>query len=69
MYEDNAKRRMTLYVRRGSEGTTTAFRYVSDNGVAAFYWIDRPLSYAVIARMEREELLRLARIVYEALGR
>ncbi len=69
MYEDAAKRRITLYVRRGGKSTNTAFRYVSDGGVAAFYWIDRPLSYAVIARMEREELLRLARIVHDALGR
>ncbi len=68
MYEDAAKRRITLYVRRVDETTNTAFRYVSDGGVAAFYWIDRPLSYAVIARMERDELLRLARIVYDALG-
>ena len=69
MYEDSAKRRIALYVRRGDESTITAFRYVSDDSVAAFHWKNRPLSYAVIARMERKELLRLARIVYEALGR
>ncbi len=68
MYEDAAKRRLTLYVRRGGEGTNTAFRFVSEDGVAAFYWMDRALSYALIARMEREELLKLARIVYGALG-
>ena len=68
MYEDADKRRMTLYVRRGGEGTNTAFRYVSEDGVAAFYWMDRPLSYALIARMKREELLELARIVYGAVG-
>ena len=69
MYEDAAKRRITLYVRRGGDSANTAFRYVSENGVAAFYWIDRPLSYAVIARLERGELLRLARIVYESFER
>lgn len=68
MYEDADKRRITLYVRRGGEGTDTAFRYVSEDGVAAFYWMDRPLSYALIARMKREELFELARIVYGALG-
>lgn len=68
MYEDAAKRRVTLYVRRGGEGTNTAFRYVSEDGVAAFYWMDRALSYALIARMKREELLKLADIVYGALG-
>jgi len=68
MYQDADKRRLTLYVRRGGETANTAFRYVSEDGVAAFYWIDRPLSYALIARMERDDLLALARIVYDALG-
>ncbi len=40
---------------------------VNDVGVAAFYWIDSPLSYALIGRMERDELLKLARIVYDNL--
>lgn len=64
MYQDKQKRRVTLYVRRGGTGGKTAFRFVSERGVAAFYWIDSPLSYALIGTMKREELLRLARIVY-----
>ncbi len=68
LYEDADKRRLTLYVRRSGEGTNTAFRFVSEDGVAAFYWKDQPLSYALIAGMEREELLKLARIVHGALG-
>lgn len=68
MYEDGAKRRVTLYVRRGKSEGRTAFRFVNDRGVAAFYWIDAPLSYALIGRLEREELLKLARIVYAGLG-
>lgn len=68
MYENDKKQRVTLYVRRGGDGGKTAFRYVSQDGVAAFFWIDKPLSYALTAKMEREDLLRLARIVYDALG-
>ena len=68
MYEDTDKRRVTLYIRRTGKGTNTAFRFVSEDGIAAFYWKDQPLSYALIARMEREELLKLARIVHGALG-
>ncbi|MHA1107871.1 MAG: anti-sigma factor family protein [Alphaproteobacteria bacterium] len=67
MYQDKAKRRVTLYVRRGGDGGRTAFRFATERGVAAFYWIDSPLSYALIGRMEREELLKLARIVYDNL--
>ena len=37
-------------------------------GVAAFYRLDRALSYALIARMKREELLKLAHFVHGALG-
>ena len=68
MYEDGAKRRLTLYVRRESEARNAAFRFASEGGLSAFYWIDSPLSYAVIGRMEREELLKLARMVYGKLG-
>ena len=68
MYEDGAKRRLTLYVRRGREARNAAFRFASEGGLSAFYWIDSPLSYVVIGRMEREELLKLARMVYGKLG-
>jgi len=68
MYEDGAKRRLTLYVRRESEARNAAFRFASEGGLSAFYWIDSPLSYVVIGRMEREELLKLARMVYGKLG-
>lgn len=67
MYQDKDKRRVTLYVRRGGADGKTVFRFVTERGVAAFYWIDSPLSYALIGRMERDELLKLARIVYDNL--
>ena len=67
MYQDEDKRRVTLYVRRGGAAGKTAFRFVTERGVAAFYWIDSPLSYALIGKMERDELLKLARIVYDNL--
>ncbi len=68
MYQDKSGRRVTLYVRRESEARYAAFRFASEGGLSAFYWIDSPLSYAVIGRMEREELLKLARMVYRKLG-
>ena len=68
MYQDGAKRRLTLYVRREIRARNAAFRFASEGGLSAFYWIDSPLSYAVIGRMEREELLKLARMVYGKLG-
>ncbi len=66
MYEDPGGRRVTLYVRPQG-GDDTAFRFVSDRGVSAFYWIDGPLAYALIGNVPREALLELSRIAYEAL--
>lgn len=68
MYEDAGGRRVTLYVTSGRQGGDTAFRFVSERDVAAFYWIDGPLAYAVTGRMPREQLLTLARAVYEDLA-
>ena len=33
-----------------------------------FYWLDGPLGYALAGSLEREELLRMARQVYEQLN-
>ena len=55
-------------VRRENEARNVAFRFASEGGLSAFYWIDSPLSYAVIGQMEREEPLKLARMVYGKLG-
>jgi len=52
---------------RPQGGGDTAFRFVSDRGVSAFYWIDGPLAYALIGNVPREALLELSRIAYEAL--
>lgn len=67
MYEDTGGRRLTLYVRTDRRDGDTAFRFVSDRGVSAFYWIDGPLAYALIGAVPRDDLLPLARIVYEDL--
>jgi anti-sigma factor RsiW len=67
MYEDGGGRRVMLYVRRGRLGKDTAFRFVSEGGVAAFYWIDGPMGYALTGKVPRPDLLRLARLVYDQL--
>lgn len=67
MYEDAGGDRVTLYLRTGREGRDTAFRFAAERGVSAFYWIDGPMGYAVSAKMPREGLLEIARLVYEGL--
>jgi anti-sigma factor RsiW len=65
MYENEAKNRLTLYVQPQSahaEGAT--FRYARENGIDVFYWIDGRFGYALSGNTGREDMLRLATLVY-----
>jgi anti-sigma factor RsiW len=64
MYEDATGRRLTLYVRKETGLDNTAFRFFERDGFGAFYWIDRPLAYALTGRLSRDELMTLANLVY-----
>jgi anti-sigma factor RsiW len=63
MYQNGKGERLTLYMRSGSGGVT-AFRYEEDAGIGAFYWSDQGFAYAIAAKADRNELLRIAEIVY-----
>ena len=69
MYQSQNGRRLTLYVRtEASRNRETAFRYARENNVGVFYWIDREVGYALAsADLSKEELLRLANLVYKKL--
>lgn len=67
MYEDASGRRLTLYIRKETGMNNTAFRFYEKDGLASFYWIDRPLAYALAARIGREELMGIANAVYAQL--
>jgi anti-sigma factor RsiW len=69
MYQSQNGRRLTLYVRtEASRNRETAFRYARENNVGVFYWIDREIGYALAsADLSKDELLRLANLVYKNL--
>ncbi|MFQ6017265.1 MAG: anti-sigma factor family protein [Kiloniellaceae bacterium] len=67
MYEDAAGRRITCYITANREGGETAFRFVSEDGLSAFYWLDRRLGYVLVGEMDRGDLLELSRAVYRQL--
>ncbi|MBX9588179.1 MAG: anti-sigma factor [Hyphomonadaceae bacterium] len=67
MYEDASGRRLTLYVRKETGLNNTSFRFHEKDGFGAFYWIDRPLAYALSGRLSRDELMNLANVVYAQL--
>ena len=69
MYQTPAGRRITLYVRAEARGDReTAFRYARENNVGVFYWIDGTCGYALAsADLAKEELLRVATLIYKQL--
>lgn len=67
MYEDHSGRRLTLYMRKELGLENTSFRFFERDGFGSFYWIDRPLAYALSGRLSREELMTLANVVYAKL--
>lgn len=65
MYENADKQRLTLQVRKQSDGPSeTAFRYAFEDGVGVFYWIDDKCGYALSGQMDRGQLLAISRLVY-----
>ena len=69
MYENAQGRRLTLYIRSDVKGAReTAFQFgQEEGGVSVFYWIDGPMGYAISGQMSRDELMPIARAVYEQL--
>ncbi len=66
MYEDSVGRRVTVYVRSYA-GKDTAFKFLGNGEVSAFYWVDAPFAYALIGDLPHQELMKLAHVVYEDL--
>jgi anti-sigma factor RsiW len=63
MYDDDHGTRLTLYLRNGERGET-AYRFVQEGNVSAFYWIDQGLGFALSAAAARERLLPIVEAVY-----
>jgi anti-sigma factor RsiW len=70
MYQNAQGRRVTLYVRTEAlDQRETAFRFAREGNVQVFYWIDRKFGYALSsADLGRDELLKLANVVYRQLN-
>lgn len=68
MYQNNDGNRLTLYIKENTEDSAnTAFRYVVQNELSVFYWIDGTLGYALSGNLEKDELLAIATTIYESL--
>lgn len=78
MFQNPAGGRLTLYLGALNEPAPgvaalkndtaqTAFRYSADGPVSSFYWVDQGFGYALSGTVPREELMRLAQLVYQQL--
>lgn len=67
MYENADGRRVTLYLRRNTEGSETAFRFAAQGRVEAFYWLDGPLGYALAGDVDRDRLMEMAKAIHHQL--
>ena len=69
MYQNEAGRRLTLYLSTAGAGIEeTAFRYVHEAGIGVFYWIDGPLGYAIAGEMDKPKLLEVANLIYRQIN-
>jgi anti-sigma factor RsiW len=69
MYQDAKGLRLTLYVRADADQSReTAFRFAREKNIGVFYWVDQKLGYALSGDIEKNELLRVANMVYRQLN-
>jgi anti-sigma factor RsiW len=69
MYQDARGQRLTLYVSRTrGEPRDTAFRFSQEDRVSVFYWVDGNFGYALSGEVGREQLLKIADVVYKQLN-
>jgi anti-sigma factor RsiW len=67
MYENESKRRLTLFVGTPKAGQEAAFSYVQKGDVSMFYWVEGSIAYALIGRLERDQLMNITQTVYREL--
>lgn len=67
MYDDDQGHRLTVYLQP-MDADLTEFRYLESDGVRTLYRVEHGLGFAVTARLDRGQLLSVARAVYEQLA-
>jgi len=73
MYQNAAGKRLTLYLSTlapgGVSARESAFRFERVRNVNNFYWAEGNRAYALSGDLAREELMPVARAVYEQVGK
>jgi anti-sigma factor RsiW len=69
MYQDARGQRLTLYVsRQRGEPRDTAFRFSQEDRVSVFYWVDGNFGYALSGEIGKQQLLKVADVVYKQIN-
>lgn len=68
MYQDKKLRRLTLYMRKSTEPEQTSFRFAEAAGSMMYYWNDKPFAYALVGKLDKEELLKVSRAVSDQIS-
>jgi anti-sigma factor RsiW len=66
MYEDEAKRRITIFLTANQGGMETKFVIEEKHGVTACYWLDGPLGFVIAGETSRDDIVALANMVYHS---
>lgn len=67
LYQNQAGKRVTLYMRSGGKAGQTSFTFRRDGDASQFFWQDSHMAYSLIGRMAQQELLPIAEAISRSL--
>ncbi len=65
MYEDSEKKRITIFLTSNPGNSKAAVQIQQQGNLVACYWLDGRLAYAVAGEMDRDSMMRLAKVIYD----
>jgi anti-sigma factor RsiW len=66
MYEDQSKRRITIFLIANQGGPETKFVIEEKHGITACYWLDGALGFVIAGATSRDDIVGLAHLVYQS---
>jgi anti-sigma factor RsiW len=65
MYEDQAKRRITIFFSANPQNGDSAFQLERKDNLIACYWLDGPFGFAIAGELDMPKAMHLAQVVYD----
>lgn len=67
MYQNDAGRRITIYIVANRPTRETAFQIYNKGPINSFFWLGSDCTYAVTGEINQQSLLNVARAIYQQL--